>query len=113
MVRNFDNYPVEISKELSAAVEALDDGNEGKARVCARRAVGKAYAIAAVGHPASTNTNAPAVLATIMETRDYPPEVRAAARRLATSVASEEKNEISRHPVEDAGIIIGFLIGSI
>ena len=38
------NPPQEIESELRQAREALADGNDGKARVCARRAVGKAFA---------------------------------------------------------------------
>jgi hypothetical protein len=36
------NQPELIQQELSMAEEALKGGNEGKARVCARRAVGLA-----------------------------------------------------------------------
>ncbi len=37
--------PTEIESELRQAQAALAEGNDGKARVCARRAVGKAFSL--------------------------------------------------------------------
>lgn len=102
--------PEEIANELMQAQAALAEGNNGKARVCSRRAVGKAFQLSNhlkdfAGHGSSVNANE--ILKMIADSADFPDEVREAARRLSTSVV--EKG-ISERPIDDAVLIIQKLL---
>ncbi|HUI31130.1 MAG TPA: hypothetical protein VLX91_13040 [Candidatus Acidoferrales bacterium] len=103
------DLPEEIQGELRLAQDAMNLGNEGKARVCARRSVGKAFQ--AFGHakglrPGSSGMrvlDANETLKLISVTEEFPAGVREAARRLSASVLEKE---ISKRPVDDALLII-------
>ncbi|MEW5853449.1 MAG: hypothetical protein AB2A00_32030 [Myxococcota bacterium] len=96
-----------IERELEAAVTALTEGNEGKARVCARRAAGQAVAWLMSTHPLpGFGTDAMAHLTALQRHPDFPDEVRAAAVRLTTSVRDRDVLPFSTDPLGDARIIV-------
>lgn len=109
-------YPEEIEKELERAVQALEENNDGMARVCARRAVGAAVrqwgarqpwppAWVAKGRGAVTQLRALAVDETI------PSKIREAAVRLSATVDRDHKLPFNESPIDDALIIIRHLVG--
>lgn len=101
------DLPQDVLDELALVRQSLDEGNEGKARVCARRAVGKAFTLARnPAGPMSTSE----VLVRIAGMVDFPSNVRAAAQRLATSVTRRESDPFSVHPLDDALVIIDALM---
>jgi hypothetical protein len=85
------------------AQAALADGNAGKARVCARRAVGKAFQLSRYSKEIGRLVSANGSLKIIAGMAQLPVEVRKAAERLSASVLEEG---ISQKPVEDALVII-------
>lgn len=102
--------PSRIARELSAAKQARDDGNEGKARVCARRAVAAAVEswTARRGEPAG-QANAMASLRRIQQEGTFPLPVRQAAERLTTAVSQRHEAPFTTDPITDASLIISHL----
>lgn len=103
---------VRIDRELSAARAAWEQGQEGKARVCARRAVALADQawLAAAGHP-MWQGDAMAHLRRIQQQAEFPLSVRQGAERLTTSVTRRHDTPFTSDPVSDAGLIIAHLVG--
>ncbi len=104
------DLPPEISAELDLAMKAEAEGNDGKARVCARRAVGKAFALStySTGYPAVLS--ATQILKILAELCDLPEDVRGAAQRLVMGVAEKGESSISLTPIADADLIIRRLL---
>jgi len=99
-----------INQELSVAEEALKIGNEGKARVCARRAVGLADDVwLAKLSEQPFRGDALAHLRRIQQDSSLPSHVREAADRLCTPVTQKNSAPFSTDPIGDARIIIGYL----
>jgi hypothetical protein len=100
-----------ITLELAAAVAARNAGNEGKARVCARRAVALADEawLARQVQPVWSG-DAMAHLRRIQQSASFPPSVRRAAERLTTAVTRRQTAPYTTDPVGDAEIIINFLM---
>ncbi len=99
--------PKEILSELESANAAINGANMGKARVCARRAVGAAYLLSITSPVAKQSLSAIQILRIIGELEKLPDEVKSAAKRLSASVSM---GEISSDPIGDAQIIIGELL---
>lgn len=94
------------------AKAAWEQGLEGKARVCARRAVAladRAWLVAA-GH-SLWQGDAMAHLRRIQQQEGFPLPVRQAAERLTTSVTRRHDTPFTCDPVSDAGLIIAHLTG--
>ncbi len=97
----------QIEVELKQARLARASGNEGKARVCARRAAGWA-----AGHYFQTrlgnefNPSAYVLLRQLVDHESAPEELRAAARRLTTRITPEHKLPFDQDPIEDAQVIV-------
>ncbi len=102
--------PRDIEIELAMARDAGLDGNDGKARVCARRAVAKAYAYSSLSGLNDGLLSSIQCLKIISESIDMTEEIHGAATRLMTSVAAHTGGSISDAPVEDALIIITALL---
>ncbi len=102
--------PEEIARELSEARKALDDGNAGKARVCGRRAVGKAFAQSRYSGGIIKAISSNESLKLISKMEELPADVRAAARRLSTSVADATSSPVSAEPISDALVIVRALL---
>ncbi len=102
--------PSRIAQELSAAKQAWHDGNEGKARVCARRAVAVAAESWSVGRGEPPGrADAMAHLRRIQQQGAFPLPVRQAAERLTTAVTRRQHAPFTTDPVSDASLIISHL----
>ncbi len=96
--------------ELQAAIAARAEGNEGKARVCARRAAG--YAIRAhyqhLKGPTWTGS-ALQQLRTLRDDDEQPEALRAAARRLTTQVNHDHAMPFEEDVLADARLLVAAL----
>jgi hypothetical protein len=99
-----------IEQELAAAEAAQHDGNDGKARVCARRAVASATE-AWIAHLPSPpwHGDAMARLRHIQRDTSFPLPIRQAAERLSTPVTRQRTAPFTTDPVADARLIIAHL----
>lgn len=99
-----------IDRELAAATLAWEDGNEGKARVCARRAVALAAEswLARLAAPLWRG-DAMEHLRRIQVQACFPPSVRLAAERLTTAVTRRHEAPFTSDPISDARLIIEHL----
>lgn len=95
-----------IQAEMREAFTSRSRGNEGRARVCARRAVGLALA-ATLG--TAGRTNAYDLLRHAAESPGYAEAVRQAAGRLATRVTPEHRLPHAQDPLQDARLILNAL----
>ena len=99
-----------VEQELAAGEAAGRDGNEGKARVCARRAV--ALATEAWRARLSLPTwrgDAMEQLRRIQQDASLPGPVRQAAERLSTTVTKRHLAPFTTDPIGDARVIIEHL----
>ncbi|MEO6308045.1 MAG: hypothetical protein ABIO96_08080 [Nitrospiraceae bacterium] len=99
-----------IEQELATAEAAQLDGNDGKARVCARRAVGHATEawISQLPSP-KWHGDAMAYLQHIQQDASFPLPIRQAAERLSTPVTNQHAAPFTADPVADARLIIAHL----
>jgi uncharacterized protein (UPF0147 family) len=104
------NWLEKIEQELGKATEGLHNGNDGLARVCARRAVALASQ-----HWAEQRNNpawqgdAMQQLRQIQGETTFPSSVREAAQRLLTKVNEQAQLPITTDPITDAHIILDHL----
>lgn len=96
-----------IEQELTAAEAAWKEANEGKARVCARRAV----ALATEGWLARLPVrrwcgDAMEHLRQIQQEVSFPLPIRQAAERLSTKVSQRHAAPFTTDPISDARLII-------
>jgi len=100
----------QIEQELIKAATGLHNGNEGLARVCARRAVAlAAQDWAAPRHLPAWQGDAMHQLRQIQEETTFPLSVRAAAQRLLTKVTEQPQLPMTTDPITDARIILDHL----
>ncbi|HNA84680.1 MAG TPA: gluconokinase [Nitrospira sp.] len=99
-----------IAQELFTAKQAWSAGNEGKARVCARRAVAAA-AESWFAHRGEqvAQADAMAYLRRIQQHEAVPSAVRQAAERLTTAVTRRHDTPFTTDPISDASLIIAHL----
>ena len=103
-----------IEDELHAAQEARDAGNEGKARVCARRAAGAALSwYFEVTENRSWGGDALTLLKQAAANKNLPAEVRDAAIRLTTQISDRSLKPFSEEPVADARIIVTYILSQL
>lgn len=81
-------------------------GNEGRARVCARRAVGAALALRWSAGP---QANAYQLLLRAAADNGLPPELRQAAQRLTRRVTEAHRLPHDEDPLDDARALLAFL----
>ena len=96
-----------IEAELAKAARARDDGREGLARVCARRAAGWAlrdYYVERMGRPAPAS--ALDLLRWLHADPSALPDLRRAAERLTVRVTEEHRLPHPEDPLSDARRII-------
>jgi hypothetical protein len=99
-----------IEQELAAAQAAQQGSNEGKARVCARRAVARATEAWLARLPLSRwHGDAMEHLRKIQEDASFPLPIRQAAERLSTPVTRQQAAPFTTDPVADARLIIAHL----
>jgi BarA-like signal transduction histidine kinase len=99
-----------IEQEMTAAQAAQQDGNHGKARVCARRAVARATEVwlAQFSVP-RRHGDAMAHLRRIQQDTSFPLSIRHAAERLSTPIARQQAASCTADPVADTRLIITHL----
>ena len=99
-----------IEQELAAAEAAWKDANEGKARVCARRAAALATE-AWLAHFPDRRWRGDAMehLRQIQQDATFPLPVRQAAERLSTAVPRRHTAPFTTDPIGDARLIIAHL----
>jgi hypothetical protein len=99
-----------IEQELAAAEAARHDNNDGKARVCARRAVARAAEAWLARLPAPRwRGDSMAHLRQIQQDSSFPLPIRQAAERLSTPVTRQHTATFTTDPVADARLIIAHL----
>jgi hypothetical protein len=99
-----------IVQELATAQAAQQDGNDGKARVCARRAVALATEAWLTRLPIPRwRGDAMAHLRQIQQDESFPLPIRQAAERLSTPVTHQHIAPFTTDPVADARLIIAYL----
>ena len=99
-----------IEQELAAAQAAQQDHNDGKARVCARRAVARATEVWEARLPLSRwRGDAMARLQQIQQNTSFPLPIRQAAERLSTPVTNQHTDPFTTDPIADARLIIAYL----
>lgn len=102
-----------ILKELSLAEQCRQDGREGQARVCARRAAG--WSVRRLYRSTTGETPPGSVLALLRWYRDLPgaPKMlRAAAGRLTVSVDETHRLPHNEDPIDDARRLVRELAGT-
>ena len=99
-----------IEQELAKAKAAQQDGNHGKARVCARRAVALATEAWMARLPLPRwRGDAMAHLRQIQQDASFPLSIRQAAERLTTPVTRQHAASFTTDPIADARLIIAHL----
>ncbi len=102
----------EIAQELDRARRARERGNEGQARVCARRAAGLAVrAYYALQGKTILTSNAYDLLRLLAQDEQIAAEARACALRLTLRVTSEFKLPIEADLIQDAEQLAKALLG--
>ncbi len=99
-----------IQQELDKAKKGLEQGNDGLARVCARRAValGVKRRKDKHGRPEQQG-DALHHLRTLQSQEIFPLEIREAAQRLLTPVTEINQIPLSTDPIADARLILTYL----
>ena len=99
-----------IEQELAAAEAAQQDRNDGKARVCARRAVALVTDawLARLPRP-QWRGDAMTHLRHIQQDESFPLPIRQAAERLSTPVTRQHQALFTTDPIADAKLIIAHL----
>jgi hypothetical protein len=99
-----------IEQELAAAAAARQYSNDGKARVCARRAVALATEAWLARLPLPRwRGDAMVHLRQIQQDASFPLPIRQAAERLVTPVTRQHAAPFTTNPVADARLIIAHL----
>jgi hypothetical protein len=102
------NYPDDIQLELDRAAQAKQEQNDGKLRVCCRRAAGAAIRlwVDAQDAPPAWGRSAIVQLRTLVTEETLPASIRNAAARLSTTIAKDHTLPFEDDPIEDAEVII-------
>jgi hypothetical protein len=103
-----EHYLEQIERELSGARDARASGNDGKARVCARRAAGCALTwFLSVSPRDGWGVDAMRQLQAAAAEASFPAAVREAAQRLSTKISERFDYPFTADPIGDAELIIG------
>jgi len=103
-------YRERIEKELTAAYNYSRAGEEGKARVCGRRAAGEAIGWYLEKKPASGwGRDVMTRLSRLKGDPQFPEEIRYAAERLSARITADFCYPKPFNPVEDAKLIIEYV----
>jgi hypothetical protein len=104
------NWKDEVDLELARAQGAERNGNQGRARTSARRAVGIAIVELQRRFPEKQyGKDFMTQLRSLASDPAIPERVRIAADRLQTKLSPEFESP-SKHPIDDAGIIVQFIL---
>ena len=103
-----------IERELAAAEAAWKGANEGKARVCARRAVALATEAWLASLPVPQwRGDAMEHLRQLQQAASLPLSIRQAAERLSTTVSRRDVAPFTSDPIGDARVIVEYLTANI
>ena len=106
-----DLYKDQIFKELEQAEAARKEGNEGKTRVCARRAVGAAVLWYVLSHDRPLRArDTMELLRRAQEIPTFSPEMKQAAVRLSAKITPDFQYSSATDPLVDAHLIIDFVL---
>ena len=95
-----------IDAELTRARRAMEEGNPGMARVCARRACGISISFWLEDNPRQGyGESAMNQLRSIQSDNTIPKEVKDAAERLTTHVTNQSDSPFTDDPIADAKIL--------
>lgn len=101
----------QIRSEMTRARQARAQGNEGMARVCARRAVGWAVRIRYADHFQAGDTRSAFVLLEWFRDRSgAPPSLRRAAQRLTVRIDEDHELPHDQDPLLDARLLLSALV---
>ncbi len=99
-----------METEMSAARQAWDEKNDGRARACVRRAVG--ILLKEVdrrdGKPLNSSFSAVDRLRHVAADQELPENIRKAAQRLVTNINNRLSTDFTLHPIHDANILIDY-----
>jgi hypothetical protein len=111
MVVKLDDILIEVESEMNHAVTAREQGREGRARVCARRAAGQAVAFF---HQRETGTQPHAnyyrLLQWFQDVDGISDGLKEAAERLTTRVTPDYSLPHPHDPLQDARMLIEALL---
>jgi hypothetical protein len=100
-----------IEAELNRAKGALEEGNTGMARVCARRACGHAISFWLQNNPREDyGESAMNQLKNIQNDEVVPVEIREAVVRLTTKISNRDISPFTDDPIADANIITNYFL---
>ncbi len=99
-------YRQRMEKELTAAYDFSRSGQEGKARVCGRRAAAEAIGWYLERHPGTGwGGDVMSRLFRLAGDPEFPEEIRSAAERLSSRITAKFSYPPPFNPVEDAKLI--------
>ena len=103
-----EHIPERVDQELARGDAAFSSGNEGKARVCARRAIGQVidYLWTPTSHTVPWPRDILQKLHRIHEDEAFSLEVRQAAQRLTTKITQQDTMPFPTDPMADARLVI-------
>lgn len=101
---NSKNLWLLVDNELKNARQARNDGNEGKARVCARRAVGQALFISEI-----TSTRSLEAIQSFAENQSIPEEIQLLGLSFLEKVDETYQLQSGNDLLENAQKIITFI----
>jgi hypothetical protein len=102
----------QIGLEFERAGKAAREGNDGRVRVCARRAAGIAIRFWLQEHRRlHWGTDAVNQLRSVHLDQSIPLEVRSAARRLIARVTEALLRTAATDPIQDSRIVIDHFLG--
>ena len=100
---------VQIQEELLLAKQSRKEGNEGRARVCARRAAGAAAQIFLDLQELNKNSNnAFQALKTLQDKVDLPERILLAVKRLTQRVNEDYQLPLDIDLIQEASIVISY-----
>ena len=104
-------YLEQIEKEFTDARKSLADGNDGRVRVCVRRAAGQAITWFLTKNPRiGWGNDAMNQLNHLKADLNFPENVRDAGTRLTTKITDQFVYPFSNDPLADGKLIIDFII---
>ena len=106
-----DTYLERIEHELLSARQAFESGNEGKSRVCARRAAGITLTWFLSTHPRQGwGTDMITQFLHLKDDSSFPQDVRDAATRLSTRIKQQFSYPFKSSPLDDSTTIITHIL---
>jgi hypothetical protein len=99
-----------IQAEMAAAQTAWADKNDGRARACARRAVGILLKEIELKKEIRSSGASSAIerLRFVAANNELPEKIKKAAQRLVTNVNDRLSPDFTLHPINDAQILIDY-----